>query len=64
MHFSEGQIAFVIFFVTVFAIALVWAYKKDRPTNRKYYTGTWKVFVTIVLVFSAVSFILRHIHFH
>ena len=59
MKFSPGQIAFVIFFVVVFISALIWSYRKDKETSRKYYSGYWKVLASLILVLVALYFIVR-----
>ena len=64
MHFSHGQISFIVFFVAVFSIALIWAYKKDRPTNSRYYHGTWKILLTVIIVFAVISYILKNLRAH
>jgi hypothetical protein len=61
MHFSPGQITFLIIFVATFTIALVWAYRRDRPENKKYYRGAWKVLITLVIVIAAISYILKNL---
>ncbi|MBI3509373.1 MAG: hypothetical protein HY064_01825 [Bacteroidetes bacterium] len=64
MHFSQGQIAFVIFFISVFTIALIWSYRKDKTTNRRNYSGVWKVLITIIIVIAAISYILKNLRVH
>ncbi|HEU4717039.1 MAG TPA: hypothetical protein VFU15_04370, partial [Bacteroidia bacterium] len=61
MHFSPGQISFAIFFIAVFAISLVWAYRRDKPTDRKYYVGVWKVLISLAIAIATVSFILKNL---
>jgi hypothetical protein len=64
MHFSNGQIAFVIAFIAAFIIALVWAYRRDRPVNSKHYKATWKVLITLIIVITSISLILRYLRPH
>ncbi|HLG01962.1 MAG TPA: hypothetical protein VI731_00105 [Bacteroidia bacterium] len=61
MNLSPGQISFAIGFAAVFIIAIVWAYKMDRPVNKKYYHGVWKVLITMIIVIAAISFILKNL---
>lgn len=61
MHFSHGQISFIIAFVTAFAVALIWAYRKDRTANKKNYSGVWKVLISLILIFAALSYILKNL---
>lgn len=64
MHFSQGQINFIIFFVAAFAIALVWSYRKDRAEDKKQYSGVWKVLISVIIIFAALSFILKNLRIH
>ncbi|HTL80466.1 MAG TPA: hypothetical protein VL651_02110 [Bacteroidia bacterium] len=64
MHFSQGQIYFVIFFVCAFTLALIWSYRKDKDTNKKNYTGVWKVLLTVIVVLATLSFILKNMRNH
>jgi hypothetical protein len=59
MKFSGGQIAFIIFFVAVFITAQIWSYMKDKSSNRKYYSGSWKVLVALILFLTALFFIVK-----
>ena len=59
MKFSPGQIAFVIFFVVIFIAAQIYSYRKDKSTNRKYYSGSWKVLIALAAVLVSLFFILR-----
>jgi heme/copper-type cytochrome/quinol oxidase subunit 2 len=61
MHFSTGQISFIIFFILVFVLSLIWSYRKDKGTNKKYYGGAWKVLISLILILAAVSFILKNL---
>lgn len=63
MHFSSGQIAFIIVFVAGFVIALTWAYRRDKGTNKKHFSGTWKILITVIVIMAAISLILRTLHF-
>jgi len=64
MHFSHGQISFIIFFVAVFAIALTWSYRRDKPVNKRYFGGAWKILVTMAIVLAVISFILKNLRVH
>ena len=62
MPFSQGQILFVIVFLAAFAIALVWAYRKERSTNKRYFSGSWKVLITLIIILATLSYILKSLH--
>jgi hypothetical protein len=60
MHLSQGQISFLVAFAAAFIVTLIWAYRKDKPTDRKYYTGVWKILISLIVILAAISYILRH----
>lgn len=64
MHFSKGEIIFMIFFIVAFAGALVWSYIRDRKINRKYYPKAWLIILTTLLILVSLSLIIRFIHRH
>lgn len=64
MKFTPGQIAFVIFFVLIFVGAQIWSYRKDKTTNRKYYSGAWKVLIALVAVLVSLFFIMKFAQKH
>ncbi len=64
MPFSHGQISFALVFIAGFAIALIWAYRKDSKTNRKNFGAAWKILVTVIIIMATLSFILKNIRLH
>jgi hypothetical protein len=62
--FSHGQISFALVFIAGFAIALIWAYRKDRVTNRKNFGASWKILITVIIIMATLSYILKNIHLH
>lgn len=64
MKFSPGQIGFVIFFVLVFIAAQIYSYRKDKSTNRKYYSGSWKVLIALAAVLVSLFFIMKFAQKH
>lgn len=64
MKFTAGQIAFVIFFVLVFITAQIWSYRKDKSTNRKYYSGAWKVLLGLIAVLVSLFYVMRWAQSH
>jgi hypothetical protein len=60
VHFSNGQIAFTIFFIVVFIGVLIWAYRKDMPVTARYFKGVApKLILTIVAVYSLIFLIIK-----
>ncbi|HTF02544.1 MAG TPA: hypothetical protein VK826_00905 [Bacteroidia bacterium] len=64
MKFSAGQIAFIIFFVVLFVAAQIWSYRKDKTTNRKFYSGVWKVLLTLIAVVVSLFFVMKYAKNH
>jgi len=59
--FSNGQIIFGILFAIVFALILIYAYRKDLKLHRKYYKGSvWVLiaFIAFLLFIVAIKFVL------
>jgi len=41
--FSQGQMVFAGFFVILFIIAMIYAYRKDAKLHRIFYRGNFKI---------------------
>lgn len=48
--FTTGRIIFVIFFIVVFAIGLIWAYRKDRNVNKIHFPKPYKILLGLILM--------------
>ncbi len=60
--FSTGQIAFVLFFVVAFIVAMIWSYRKDKALHLKQYKGSkWVLlgFIGFVLLLFVIKFALK-----
>lgn len=57
--FTEGRIAFVIFFLIVFIVYLVWAYRKDIKKIPWYYKGTFKIILALLGIYAAYLILTR-----
>ncbi|OUR96075.1 hypothetical protein A9Q86_16480 [Flavobacteriales bacterium 33_180_T64] len=58
--FTNGQLIFGILFAVVFAIVILFAYRKDLKLHRKYYKGSvWVLiaFISFILMIAAIKFI-------
>ena len=56
--FTSGRIAFIIFFILLFAGYLVWAYRADIKKSPAYFKGSIKIvlgIVTIIVILVAIS---------
>lgn len=61
--FSRGQLIFAGFFVVVFIIAMIYAYRKDITLHRRFYKGNYKVLIGFLLFIGflfAVKVFLKH----
>lgn len=56
--FSTGQWIFVVFFIILFVIVLLYAYRKDLKLHRKYYKGSLFVLAGF-LGFMLLLFLLK-----
>ena len=57
--FSSGQFYFALFFLILFIIALIYAYRKDIQKNPKYYKGTLKILISLILIYGAYFLLTR-----
>ena len=57
--FTEGRIAFVIFFLIVFIVYLIWAYREDIKKIPWYYKGTFKIILALVGIYAAYFILTR-----
>ncbi|WP_027124522.1 hypothetical protein [Gelidibacter mesophilus] len=58
--FTNGQLIFGILFAVVFAVIIIYSYRKDLKLHRKYYKGSiWILlaFIAFILMISAVKYI-------
>ncbi len=60
--FTTGRILFSVFFIVAFAIAMFFAYAKDKKHQKYYYKNVWIVAVGILLtivIFATLTFWLH-----
>ena len=55
MLFTKGRIVFALCFIAVFAIALVWSYRKDKSERAINYKGSTKIVITILILLALLS---------
>jgi len=61
--FSTGQVVFTVFFILLFTISLIFAYRKDKKLHTKNYKGVkWVgiVFIIFVIFLFAIKYILKN----
>jgi hypothetical protein len=60
--FSKGQLIFAVLFVIVFAIAMIWSYRKDIKIHKKHYKNSFIVLISIFLVIAIFTLITFSMH--
>jgi cytochrome bd-type quinol oxidase subunit 1 len=56
--FSTGQWVFAALFLVAFVIIMIFSYRKDIATHRKFYKGSYKVLIAFFL-FIAMLFVIN-----
>jgi hypothetical protein len=51
---TKGQALFFIIVMALFAMLMVVLYRQDRKRDASYFKGTWKIFIVIIAVFTAL----------
>ncbi|TVZ51270.1 hypothetical protein OD90_0407 [Dokdonia sp. Hel_I_53] len=60
--FTPGKIAFIVFFVIVFIVAIVWSYRKDLGIHKKQYKGSkWVLlgFIGFIILLFLIKILLK-----
>lgn len=60
--FSKGQLVFALIFFLAFVAVMVWAYRKDKSTNRSFFSGSYKVLLFVLFIFFALYGIVKMKH--
>ncbi|WP_019039024.1 hypothetical protein [Psychroflexus tropicus] len=55
--FTQGRIAFIIFFVVTFVSILIYSYVKDKGLHSKYYKGTLFVLLGFFIFIISLVFL-------
>ena len=61
--FTSGQIKFAIFFVIIFVVAMIYAYRKDIQLHRQFYKGNYKIligFILFIIMLFVIKKFLKH----
>jgi len=59
--FSSGQLIFAAFFVIVFAVIMVYAYRKDLQLHKRYYKGSLRILAVFILFIITIVVIKKFI---
>jgi len=51
---TKGQALFFLIAMSLFAIFMIVLYRQDFERDPKYFRGTWKIFVGIIVVFAVL----------
>jgi short subunit fatty acids transporter len=60
--FTTGQLIFAILFFIAFVIVIIFSYKKDKISHKKYYKGSFWIligFILFVLFLLGIKIFLR-----
>ncbi len=60
--FSTGQLVFAVFFIIIFVIAMIYAYKGDKQLHQKFYKGNYIIliaFIAFILLLFIIKFFLK-----
>lgn len=60
--FTTGRIVFTILFIVGFVGIMIWSYRKDLPINRKHFSGSYRILIGIILIFTALFFLVKFKH--
>jgi hypothetical protein len=55
---TKGQALFFLIAMAIFAMFMIVLYKQDFKRDASYFKGTWKIFVAIIAVFTALFMIV------
>lgn len=55
---TKGQALFFLVAMAFFAALMIFLYKQDFKRDANYFKGTWKIFVAIIVVFTALFMIV------
>ncbi len=61
--FTPGRIAFTICFIAIFAISLVWSYRKDKSERAINYKGSTKIVITIFILLAVLVSLTKVLKF-
>lgn len=56
--FTNGQLTFAALFFVAFVIVMIFAYRKDITTHKRFYKGSYKVLIGFLL-FIAFLFVVK-----
>jgi cytochrome bd-type quinol oxidase subunit 1 len=59
--FSTGQMIFAAFFVIIFTVVMIYAYRKDLQLHKRYYKGSLRVLVVFILFIVTIVVIKKFI---
>ena len=61
--FTSGQLLFAAFFVVLFVVAMIYAYRKDLKLHKQYYKGSYLILLGFIVFIGFLFFIkgyLKH----
>ncbi len=55
--FTQGQLVFAGFFVVIFIVAMIYSYRKDLKLHKKFYKGSYIIFLGFIVFIGFLFFI-------
>ncbi|KAB8152512.1 hypothetical protein EZY14_013985 [Kordia sp. TARA_039_SRF] len=59
--FTTGQLIFAAFFIIVFTVIMVYAYRKDLKLHKRHYKGSLRVLLVFILFIITIVVIKKFI---
>ncbi len=60
--FTTGNIYFATFFLIVFIIGMIWAYRKDSVLSKIHFKGSYKILLVVGAVFVLLFMFVKMRH--
>ncbi|HPQ07769.1 MAG TPA: hypothetical protein PK995_00915 [Bacteroidia bacterium] len=57
--FTTGRFIFVIFFIVVFLVGMIYAYKEDLKTIKIHYSSVYLLFIALILFLLILYLIVK-----
>jgi len=57
--FTPGRFIFVIFFIVVFLVGMIYAYKEDLKTIKEHYSSVYLLFIALILFLLILYLIVK-----
>jgi len=62
LPFTRNQNIFAVVFLLSFILLMVWAYKSDSKTNKKFFKNVWIVLVVFIAILIILFALIKILH--